>query len=71
MLEQDQFEWEAPGADRPSLSTDPEPEMARSLMSLWRSALDAMRDAVVRQHQQKMLDADAPEEGGGKSEGRN
>ncbi len=71
MLEEEQFEWEAPGADSPSLSGTPEPEAARSLMSLWRTALDAMRDAVVRQHQQKMLDADAPEEDGGTSAGRN
>lgn len=63
-LDLEQYEWEPPESPRDSVVHDgeQEPEGAKMLLSLWRGALDAMRDAVVRQHELKQQDADAPEE---------
>lgn len=65
VLEQEQFEWE-PEVNRREMEMmverAAEPEVAESLLSMWRAALDAMRDAVVRQEHGKDVDADAPED---------
>lgn len=63
LLEEEQFEWE-PEVNRREMEAmverAEEPEVAESLLSLWRAALDAMRDAVVRQDNGKDVDADDP-----------
>jgi hypothetical protein len=65
VLEEEQFEWE-PEANRREMEAlverSPEPEVAESLLSMWRSALDAMRDAVVRHEHGKDVDADGGEQ---------